>query len=145
MTLVKARPMVKRYHTINNDFDRLINSFFTNDVSKPQTRGQAQVPVNVLETAGNFCLELAAPGLRKEDFEIRIEKDMLTISANKAEAKDEKDSYKRREFGAYNFKRSFRLADFIDTNAIEATYEQGILKISLMRKAETAPKQITIS
>ena len=145
MTLVKARPMVRRYNTINNDFDRLFNSFFTNNVTEPKAKGQTQVPVNVLETEGNFRLELAAPGLRKEDFEISVEKGMLTISANKADAKDEKDNYKRREFGVYNFKRSFRLADFIDTNAIEATYEQGILKINLARKAEAAPKQITIS
>lgn len=145
MTLVKARPMVKRYHTINNDFDRLFNSFFTNNATETKTTGHTQVAVNVLEKEGNFRLELAAPGLRKEDFEISVEKDVLTISANKAETKDEKDNYKRREFGRYNFKRSFRLADFIDTNAIEATYEQGILKINLLRKAEAAPKQITIS
>lgn len=145
MTLVKARPMVRRYHTNNNDFERLFNGFFTNNATESKTTGKTQVPVNVLETEGNFRLELAAPGLRKEDFEISVEKDMLTISVNKAENKEEKDNYKRREFGVYNFKRSFRLADFIDTNAIEATYEQGILKINLARKAETAPKQITIS
>ena len=144
MTLVKVKPVVKRFPTFSNDFDRLFNSVFANDFPATSTNTKVHPAVNILENEGNYRLELAAPGLEKVDFEIKVEKGILSISVNKDAKGDESEKYKRKEFGFYKFERSFRLPDYTDTTAIEAAYEQGILKVKLPRKAETAPKRIEI-
>jgi HSP20 family protein len=145
MTSVKVRPASKRYTTISDDFDRLFNGFFNDSYRQVQAPSTTQIAVNVIQNDKNYRLELSAPGLEKEDFEIKIEKNVLTIAVNKEAKKEENVTYKRREFGVYNFTRSFRLADTIDTNAIDAKYEQGILKVALPMKAEMAPKRIEIA
>ncbi|MCG8330962.1 MAG: Hsp20/alpha crystallin family protein [Chitinophagales bacterium] len=144
MTLVKVKPVVKRFPTFSNDFDRLFNSVFANDFPATSTNTKVQPAANIIENEGNYRLELAAPGLEKGDFEIKVEKGILSISVNKDVKEGENEKYKRKEFGFYQFERSFRLPDFTDTSAIEAVYEQGILKVKLPRKAETAPKRIEI-
>jgi len=145
MTFVKVRPSVKRYRTFNDDFDRLFNQLFSGEANGSKNNTSQRPAVNIIENEGNYRLELAAPGLQKENFNIDVEKDVLTISVNKQAEMEEKVEYKRREFGNYQFERSFRLPDFIDVNAIEARYEQGILQLALPRKAEAAPKRIEIA
>lgn len=105
--------------------------------------------VNIKETDASFDLELAIPGFSKENFNLELDKDVLTISAvvsdeeNVSEA-TEKGTYSRREFRYGAFKRSFTLPDSIDRVAIEASYENGILGVSLPKKEEAkeAPKRL---
>lgn len=108
------------------------------------TSAQRTPAVNVIETDGNYRLELAAPGLTKDVFNISLDKQVLSISV-KTEEPETPVNYKRRDFGPYNFERSFQLPDTVDMEAIDAQYEQGILVVTLPRKAELAPKQIAIS
>ena len=85
----------------------------------------------------NFKIELAAPGLEKGDFDINVEKDQLTISAKKEtsnEVNDEK--FTRKEFSYSSFKRNFHLPEHVQGDAIEASYENGILAIVLPKKEE---------
>lgn len=104
-------------------------------------------PVNVHETADAYHLELAAPGRTKEDFQLTVDKGQLTISFEKKEETKSED-YKtiRKEFSFKSFKRSFNLDDKIDANAIQAKYENGVLKLLLPKKNEVkeAAKQISI-
>lgn len=106
----------------------------------------AQPVVNILETAEGFRLEVAAPGLAKEDFQITVEKNLLTIAAQKESAKvEESIKVHRREFAFGAFERSFRLPENLDTDNVAATFNNGILYVNLVKKPETKPAVKTIA
>jgi HSP20 family protein len=98
--------------------------------------------VNIKEDAQNFEVEVAAPGMEKQDFQITLEGNLLTISSSKKNQTEEKDdSYTRREFSYQSFQRSFELAkDVVDEDRIEAKYENGVLRLTIP-KTEDAKKQ----
>ena len=97
---------------------------------------------NISETETSFVIELAAPGLQKEDFEIQIENHLLTIKVEKKhEAENaQKTHYARQEFDFTNFKRSFRVGKTVNTEGIKAQYENGILRLELPKKEQTQEK-----
>ena len=104
--------------------------------------------VNIKEENDKFVLELAAPGMKKDDFKINLDNYQLTISAEtRNEKKEREDSYTRREFVYNSFSRSFTLPKTIDIDKIKADYRNGILDIVLPKKEEEAKltKQIKIS
>jgi len=120
------------FHNFFDDiFNNNISTFVGNDFA-------SNVPsVNISETADDFKIELAAPGLEKSDFDIHVEKDQLTISVKKEssnEVSDEKVT--RKEFNYSSFKRSFHLPKDVKSDAIEANYENGVLEIALPKKEE---------
>lgn len=102
--------------------------------------------VNVKDLEHNFHLEVAAPGLNKEDFKIEVENGILTISAEKRKsAEDQTDNYTRREFHFASFKRSFQLPEHVQEDQIKASYADGILTIDLPKNEKAfAPKGRTI-
>jgi len=93
----------------------------------------SQPSVNIKEAEDLFLLELAAPGLKKEDFNIEIEQDQLILSAEKESTKEE---YSRREFNYSSFTKTFHLDQTIDSDKISAQYEDGILSMTLPKKEE---------
>lgn len=96
--------------------------------------------VNIAEKKNHFEITVAAPGLTKNDFNIDIEGNMLTISCEKEERKEEKDErYTRKEYNYSSFSRSFTLPDEVIKDKIEAAYVDGVLHISLP-KTEQAKK-----
>jgi HSP20 family protein len=97
-----------------------------------------QVPaVNIKETDQAFELAVAAPGLEKKDFKVAVENNLLTISAEHQEEKEEKDnSYTRKEFSYNSFMRSFELPSYVNAEAIDAQYKEGILTLTLPKKEE---------
>ncbi len=106
--------------------------------------------VNILENLPNFVVELAVPGLSKEDFSIEVEEDTLKIASKKAAEKKEESNetlYKRKEFHYANFKRSFKLPENIKTEEIQANYENGILRVTLpkMEEKKAFKKMVEIS
>ncbi len=104
--------------------------------------------VNIKEEKNKFVLELAAPGMKKDDFKINLDNYQLTISVEtRNEKKEKEDNYTRREFVYNNFSRSFTLPKTIDIDEIKADYRNGILDIVLPKKDEEAKltKQIKIS
>lgn len=112
------------------------NTFFNDDVFRNEYSSSRPL-VNISENENGFGIELAAPGLSKEDFNIDLDNDLLTISAErKVENTEEGDKYTKREFNYTTFKRSFTLPESVDTEAISGTYENGILNITLPKKAE---------
>ncbi|MBZ5856322.1 Hsp20/alpha crystallin family protein [Flavihumibacter profundi] len=102
---------------------------------------QLTVPaVNVIENKDDYKVTMAAPGLKKEDFKIDLEGNMLTISCEKEESKEEKDArHTRKEYNFSSFSRSFTLPDEVIKDKIDAIYEDGVLKLSLP-KSEAAKK-----
>ncbi|MCS6820030.1 MAG: Hsp20/alpha crystallin family protein [Chitinophagales bacterium] len=102
---------------------------------------------NIAETDKEYSIELAVPGFKKEEFKIKVDKDVLTISAeSESETKEEKKEYTRREYNYSSFSRSFRLPDNVKDDAIKARYENGILKLSLPKTEQqiTATKEIKV-
>jgi len=93
--------------------------------------------VNIAESNENFTLSLAAPGLSKDDFKIKVEENVLSISVDK-EVKDA--SYTKKEFGYEKFERSFELGEKINQDAIDAKYQDGILELTLGKKEEAKQK-----
>ncbi len=96
---------------------------------------------NITEGDKAFNLELAAPGLEKEDFDLSIDNQLLTVSCQKEEQSESKDKqYTRKEFSYRSFSRSFVLPESVDAEKINASYRDGVLNIELPKK-ETALKQ----
>src|SRR5215203_424788 len=91
--------------------------------------------VNIKENGNYYDVSLAAPGLKKEDFKLDIDGNMLTISSEKEEKKEDKDEkYTRKEYSYSSFSRSFTLPEDVKQEAIEAKYEDGVLNLRLPRK-----------
>lgn len=108
--------------------------------------------VNILENEKAFIIEMAAPGMNKENFQIQLEKNVLTISAEKTlrqaqgDKEDKKNNYLKREFSYQSFKRSFTISDHVAVDGIHANYENGILKVELPKKEKNdTPSTKTIS
>lgn len=145
MTLVKVN------NPINKSFDGLMNELF-NDL--PISFGKSLredvlhfPPANIVEKTGFYQIELAAPGMEKADFNVKLDGRILTISTEKkTEAATENEKMIRKEFGYKAFKRSFTLDERIDATNISARYENGILKLELPKKEEikNSAKEITI-
>lgn len=138
MTLVKFNDnkVANGYSTFNDLFDN-----FFNEGVLLNKRLEKTPAVNIYENETSFQIELAAPGLKKEDFKINLEKDVLSISADvKQESNTESIKVNRREFGFYSFKRSFNLPDLIDHSNIEAKYQDGILSLTIAKKEEEIVK-----
>ena|SRR5689334_8124802 len=96
--------------------------------------------VNIAENKNHFEVSVAAPGLKKDDFNIDVDDSMLTISCEKEEKKEEKeDRYTRKEYNYTSFTRSFSLPEEVIKDKIEATYEAGVLRI-MLPKTEQAKK-----
>ena len=100
--------------------------------------------VNVAESKDYYSVALAVPGMKKEDFKIDVDGNILTISAEKEEKKEEKDKrYNRREYNYSSFSRSFTLPDKVKQEDIQATYENGVLAL-LKKKKEEARKAVAV-
>lgn len=99
--------------------------------------------VNVKENDNEFVIEVAAPGMNKEDFRVNIDNDRLTISSEKKEENkdEENENFTRQEFSYQSFQRSFQLPDnVVDSDKIKANYKEGILNVVLPKKEEAKPK-----
>jgi HSP20 family protein len=107
-------------------------------------RFNVNVPaVNIKETETTFVVELAAPGKKKEDFNVELDDNVLTISSEASSENEEKDKegkYTRKEFSYSSFKRSFTLPEIVNDYDINASYENGVLHITLPKKEEALPK-----
>jgi HSP20 family protein len=141
MTMVKLHSPVQK--NLNNFFDEFFNELpafgkTVNNLFSPA--------VNIVETPDAYHLELNVPGRNKEDFNISVDKGLLSISYEKKE-EEKKDDVKvvRREFSYQSFKRSFTIDEKINTEAIQAKYENGLLKLLLPKKAEQQQPVKTIN
>lgn len=129
-------------------FYRLFNQSYGTPNRSRQTAytgsRQAGPAVNIQENATRFVVEVAAPGRKKEDFNVQLDHDVLTISAGQPAANAEAQ-YTRREFSAGAFERSFSLPETVAADKIVATYENGILTLALPKKEEAKPQARTIA
>lgn len=139
----------------SNQYPSLFDRFFDNDLFDWSNRNfsttNTTLPsVNIKETPDDFEVEMAAPGLSKNDFKIELVHDVLTISSEKEIVNETKEDqhFTQREFSYQSFNRSFTLPNTADSEKIRAKYENGILKVTIPKKESTRPKpakQIQIS
>lgn len=99
---------------------------------------------NIVETNDEFLVELAAPGIRKEDFIVELDNDMLVIQAHIESREDSprEVNYTRKEFSYDSFKRSFYLPNTVEMDGIEGVYQDGILKLVIPKKEEARRKPV---
>jgi HSP20 family protein len=137
----------ERFPALFDDFFKPWNEWFDND-SNFLSRTVRMPSVNITENKDEFNVSLAVPGMKKDDFKIDVYGNMLTISCEKDETKEENDKkYTRKEYSYSSFSRSFTLPEEVNTEKIDARYEDGLLTLSLPRKEEvkkSAAKQIAV-
>jgi HSP20 family protein len=135
----------------------LLNDFFTEDwldssVANWRSAGATLPAVNVKETNDDFRIEVAAPGMKRDDFRVELDNSVLTISSQMEDRKEQTDKsgrYTRREFSYQSFQRSFSLPENnVEGAKISAKYTDGILHVTIPKKEEAKVKparQITVS
>lgn len=138
----------QRDNSISPTFNTLFDDWFSNDYFDKVAIGTSIPAVNVKEHKDGISVNIAAPGLKKEDFKISLDNHVLTISAEQKSEKEqgEEGKYTRKEYNYSSFSRSFTVPESINKSDIEASYENGELKISLPKKEELKPisKEISI-
>jgi len=125
-------------------------NFFDDDFLPVFSGRNGSLPsVNIREDEKNFVLELAVPGIDRNNLKIDINEDVLTISSEtRNESEENRDGYKRKEFGYSSFCRSFYIPENADRDSIEANYKDGVLSVNLPKKEEEKNKisrQVKIS
>ena len=147
MTVVnlKHRPVDQNFNNLVENFFNGFPSILKDDVATPGYR--QIVPVNIIEKESGFEVEVVAPGFEKDQFEISLEKNVLTVSADlKSENEAKNEKHLKKEYRFHAFKRSFTVGEHIDTERINAQYVNGVLRLNLPKKAEVKEpvKQINI-
>lgn len=124
-------------------FDDMFRTDWFGDNSMMSNIGRNVPAVNIHEDENSFKVEVAAPGKSKKDFNIEVENNVLTISAEEKhenETTDANGRYTRKEFSYSNFRRVFTLPDIVDSDKIDANYKDGVLNISVPKKEEAKAK-----
>jgi HSP20 family protein len=130
MYKINLNPNYNDLKPVASIFDELINTGLSSMLGAGFATNAPQV--NILESDEAFTLELAAPGLRKEDFQLNVKDDTLTVSMEEKNTESDTDeNYIRREYRFSSFKKSFQLPDSVDQGSIAAGYENGVLQITL--------------
>ncbi|QYJ68354.1 Hsp20/alpha crystallin family protein [Flavobacterium litorale] len=131
-----------RKNNSNALFPSVMDELFRDWAGNSEMVKKSMPSVNIQENESGYELALAVPGMKKEDFNIEIDNDLLSISAEVKTEKteEEKGKFTRREFSLSSFKRSFTLPETVNTDAINAAYNSGILTLTLPKKEEALPK-----
>lgn len=145
-----GNPSVSFGSVVDNLFQNSLRRFFDDnfwETDAPLATGK--VPVNVRETEHHYEMDVIAPGCRKEDFNVNIQDNLLTISFNHKEDRQEQDQkagWVRNEYLQRSFNRTFTLDDTVDVNKINAAYTDGILRLTLPKdeKAKKLSRDIEI-
>lgn len=130
-------------------FPSIFSDFFDNDdfigFGNSMLRRQQNVPaVNIRETDKAYDIEMAAPGIPRENINVEVENDMLTISGENREEQKESDQdgrYTRREFSYSSFSRSFKLPPNVNADDVKARCENGVVNITIPKKEEQRNKR----
>ncbi|KPL02355.1 MAG: hypothetical protein AMJ73_08860 [candidate division Zixibacteria bacterium SM1_73] len=146
MAITRWRPF-RDLISIQDEMNRLFDDFFGRPVTRPEWTEAAWCPcVDVSETKDNVIINTEIPGMSKDDVTVSIQDNVLTLSGEKKQEKEEKDAnYHRVERSYGSFSRSFTLPTSVQPDKVKATYKDGILRITLPKSEEVKPKQIPIT
>lgn len=127
----------------NSALPSLVESYFNRESADlfDSSLGQMLPAVNIADKTDSFQIDVAAPGLKKENFQVNLNQHTLTIGYNEEENQTEQaEKYTRREFKFRSFKRSFNLPQTVDFERISANYVDGILHLNLPKREEAKAK-----
>ncbi len=127
---------------IIEDNDSYVKSFWDISPSSFYQHSISMPAANIRQTEDEYIIELAVPGLEREDFDIQLGKNDITIAVEKKESKEEKEEKRTyKEFSYYSFKRHFKLPKGLDSEQVKASYEKGILEVKLQKLKDEQPKE----
>lgn len=149
MALIRWEP-VRELSTIQNEMNRLFNTFFDAPTTGNGSGGQGLrrwVPaMDLVETADDFVLRADLPGVKEEDVKIELEENVLTLSGErKAEHEERKEGYYRVERSSGSFARSLTLPEGVDAAAVNAKFENGVLEVRIPKPEQRKPRKVEIS
>ena len=146
MAIVRWEPL-REFSTLQNEMNRLFNTVF--DTPAPAGNGGLRrwLPaMDLVESGDHFVLRADLPGLSEEDVNIEVEDRVLTISGErKAEHELSKEGYHRVERAFGTFSRALTLPEGIDAEAVQATFDRGVLEVSIPKPEERKPRKVTIA
>ncbi|MFZ1992740.1 MAG: Hsp20/alpha crystallin family protein, partial [Solirubrobacteraceae bacterium] len=133
--------------TIQNEMNRLFNSFFDTPTPSNGTTFRRWIPaMDLVETEDAFVLTADLPGLSESDVNIEVEDNVLTVSGErKSEHEDRKTGYYRVERSYGSFRRSLTLPDGVDPGVVKATFDKGVLEVTVPKPAQQAPRKVQIA
>jgi len=144
MNLVTYDPF-RELRALQDEVNRVFSSSFSRSGETELMRGAWSPNVDIFENKDQIVLEAELPGMKPEDVDISIENNVLTIHGErKFEKKDEGDNYHRIERSYGSFTRSFTLPPTVSSENVDATFENGILRLTLAKREEAKPKRIEI-
>jgi len=137
---------IKRYDAFGDLVDDLFHGFFVGPVAVETAVPVRRMKVDVAEQNGDYKVTAELPGVKKEDIKVNIDGDEVSITAETRAAKEEKDGERVLHSERYvgKISRAFRLADEIDESRASAKYSDGVLELTLPKKAAAAAKQLTV-
>ncbi len=151
MALIRWEP-VRELNTIQNEMNRLFNTFFDSPSSAGAGRDNGPtlrrwVPaMDLVETEDAFVLRADLPGLSEQDVNIELEDNVLTVSGErKAEHEERKEGYYRVERASGNFSRSLTLPEGVDPEAVTANFDRGVLEVRIPKPEQRKPRKVAIS
>jgi HSP20 family protein len=149
MALIRWEP-VRELNTIQNEMNRLFNTFFESPSPSGQSSGQGLrrwIPaMDLVETEDAFVLRADLPGLSEGDVNLELEDSVLTISGErKAEHEERKEGYYRVERASGTFSRSLTLPEGVDPEAVSAHFDKGVLEVRIPKPEQRKPRKVAIS
>jgi HSP20 family protein len=146
MTVLTRFEPFREFTTLQERINRLFRDSYGDGRDEALTTSNFAPPVDVYEDEHNITLKIEVPGIEEKDIDVRIENNTLTVHGERKFEKEEKEENFRRVERQYgSFTRSFTLPNTIDADKVQATYDKGILKVQLAKKAEAKPKQIKVN
>lgn len=143
MTLIRRHDTVPAW---SNLFDDFLGRNWYDWTNRNYSSTNTTLPsVNISESENGFAVEVAAPGMGKDDFKVEVNNGYLTISSEKQSenaTEDKKSRYTKQEFCYASFSRTFTLPTSADAERIAAKYENGILQVQIPKKEEAKPKPV---
>jgi HSP20 family protein len=147
MTVLTRWDPYREFSTLQDRLNRLFNASFNSEGRDESLTTSSFAPaVDVYEDEHDITLKIEVPGIDEKDIDVRIENNTLTVHGERKIEKEEKEeNYRRIERQYGSFTRTFTLPNTVDSESVSATYEKGVLKVKLAKKAEAKPKQIKVN
>ncbi len=146
MTMISRIDPFRELSTLQDRFTSLFENFAETPGKEQLAAGSFVPAVDVYEDEHNLVLKLEIPGVNEDDLNVSLENNLLTVSGERKFEKEEKEeNFHRIERRYGSFARTFRLPSTVDAEKVEASYDKGLLKITIGKRAEAKPKQIKVS
>jgi HSP20 family protein len=146
MALIRWEP-AREINSLQSEMNRLFNTFFETPTGGVGNGGRRWIPaMDLVETQDHFVLRADLPGLAESDVDVELEDNVLTLSGErKVEREDRQEGYYRVERASGSFQRSLTLPEGVDPEAIEASFDKGVLEVRIPKPEARKPRKVAIS